>query len=238
VNGEHANPNQSDGSLAELIRDEVLREKIRDALRDPTPSRWRSALRHPLTNLAVGFLLTVVAGSWINHLYQASEEEAQHRAQADEDTTRRHAELREARRADATKLFDTLGTISDARFFALSRFHQAVDRYSKKEQHLRDSAYVVATEQWQRTFRTHYALVCRYFGVKRAHELNWIRGQFDYARNAWKDDPRAGYQVQADLSDTLYRFSLRLAQMLRTNELVEDDAIGEQCDRDPAPPEP
>jgi hypothetical protein len=212
--------------ISAIIRDEDLRMRVREVLGGPgASSRLLHFLRHPLTGLIVGFLLTAGAGTFITHYYQAHEEDAKLRS-----------ELREARRSDATKLFEEVGRLADARYFALGRFHQAVDRkYSDREQRLRDSSYAAITEEWGQTFRTRYALVCRYFGVNAARALKEIDAHFDSARNQWKEDAALGYPEQAKLNDELYGYSLELAQLLRTNRLVEDDAVGNDCEKERAP---
>lgn len=53
-------PNDQHDPLDPLIKEEVLRGRIRKILDEPTPSWWQSFSRHPLTSIVVGFLFTVV----------------------------------------------------------------------------------------------------------------------------------------------------------------------------------
>lgn len=53
-------PDSNFDPLDPLIKEEVLRGRIRKILDEPTPSWWQSFSRHPLTSIVVGFLFTVV----------------------------------------------------------------------------------------------------------------------------------------------------------------------------------
>jgi hypothetical protein len=205
-------------TIDDMIRDEALRQRIRETLGEPArPSGWSRLLKHPISSLLLGFALTGLVGTWLSSSYQERAEE-----------NKRLAERREARRTAATEVFRDLGRVLDARLYAMERLHQSVSR-RYADQRSRDSVYSRLSEEWYATLPTRTALVCRYFGVEPARQLNAIAGQFSAARTTFKADQQQGIDATGRLRYRIYQLELSLVDVLQRGRLVEDDSATTNC---------
>jgi hypothetical protein len=106
--------------LDPIITDETLRQRIRQLVETPKSdktTRVAQTLRHPLTGLVFGFLLTGVVGSIVAAGFQQ---------RADKD--RFDQEIREARRASALTTVDTVGFLLNRTYYLFGEYWDAIKR--------------------------------------------------------------------------------------------------------------
>lgn len=72
----------TDEQVDVLIRDEVLRRRIRVLLDEPPKSKWDSISRHPLTALLLGFFLTWFVGTVLTNAYTERRQQEQKRQES------------------------------------------------------------------------------------------------------------------------------------------------------------
>lgn len=142
-------------------------------------SRRPGLLRHPLTNVVVGFLLTGVIGVVLAGRIQKNAEEAS-----------RQAEVREARRVAALSVADTVGLLLNRTYYLFGEYWDAVARKaSAQEANSRRALFDSARAAFESRRFVDAARVQVHFGpgLRREYEmiadsLQFLVGNFAIAR--------------------------------------------------------
>jgi hypothetical protein len=225
-NATNAPPQPPNPALDAIIADEVLRERVRSFVKPP-PGKLPGFLSHPLALLVVGFILTGIVGNWLSSNLQDRF-----------DQRRREAELREARRSAAEKVFRDVASSLDRRIYATRRYHLALssrvdpDRLKSYRTQM-DSAIT----DWNVSVNADAALICMYFGPQLALFLSRdIAGNLEVYSNQLKH-PTGGItpeQLESQyrrLAHVAYAFDMRLGDRIRTGTVVLD-RTGATCTKE------
>jgi hypothetical protein len=145
------------------IDDELIRERARQLFGEKRGSKVSAFLRHPLTALVLGFLLTGVLGK----IFQVELEKAQ-----------RDGEVRDARRSIALQVADSVGLRLNRLYYDAGRYYDAL------REHTGDSTNLVVQARRQRfdstralfeaTEYVEAALVCNNFGDSLQREFRTV----------------------------------------------------------------
>lgn len=93
--------------MSMLITDEVLRTRIAQLVEQPN-APW---LRHPLTAIVVGFVLTGIIGAHVARRIQERQDQSKQAAERRMETQKQLEDIREARRSAAALVFDSISTL-------------------------------------------------------------------------------------------------------------------------------
>jgi hypothetical protein len=199
--------------LDPIITDETLRQRIRQLVETPKSdktTRVAQTLRHPLTGLVFGFLLTGVVGS----IVAAGVQQRADKARFDQ-------EIREARRASALTTVDTVGFLLNRTYYLFGEYWDAIKRRdlprTERETRYEQPFHRARAEFESRRFvdaarvQVHFGPQLRTEYERIADSLQYIVGNFSVAvldRNAI-----AGFSPSVQrLKSLVSQFLLRMVQ--------------------------
>ena len=136
-----------------VIDDELIRQRTRQLFGEKQQSKFSGFLRHPLTALVLGFILTGLLGALIQ--YQV-------------DKSRRAAEQRELRRTAALSVVDSVALRLNRLYYDAGRYYEAIRQHPGNTAHINVLARQAQFDSSRTTFETHEyvdaARVCNSFG--------------------------------------------------------------------------
>jgi len=162
---------ENEGTVDALVSDEVIREKVRNAIRSQRDGRW---LGQVLSAPLVAVLVAAPIGAWLQHRYdemrlRTENQLIRQRAAEDRESSRQEAEM-----TTTIEVFEKISQLLDRRLWHTRRLIWASERGATAEQLLeRRIAYEEAVDEWNVNLNRNLALVERYFGQDARHDLEF-----------------------------------------------------------------
>lgn len=184
---------------------------------------------HDLVLLLIGFLLTAVAGAYIQHRFEAANA---------------RAESVDAQRVLATRVYEDVSTLIDRRshhLLALSAMLRGGAPDSLVQREYR--TYLQVYQEWESSINRNRAMVCRFFGYWPDSRFMRLSNDFDKLDAAivpWTDlkqiTPQQVERIHTgvvSMQRAIFPFNNEMAEAIRTGR-IGDAAAGERA-RDCSP---
>jgi hypothetical protein len=196
-----------------IVSDELIREKVRAALRSERDRWWIGRL---LSAPLVAVLVAAPIGAWLQHRYddmrlRTENQLIRERAAADRESSRQEAEM-----TTTMEVFENISQLLDRRLWHTRRLIWASERGATAEQ-LREHriAYEEAVDDWNVNLNRNLALVERYFGEDARKDLEFgIAPAFQRIHSALATErktPIPELKKQADaINQLLHPFNRKL----------------------------
>jgi hypothetical protein len=208
-------------SSRETIADELLRQRIREAVVDVRqPPRWQRVLSAPLTSVIVAGII----GAWLTSYYDRERLKTENELIKNRAVAERIEAQRELETARAFETFEDLSKLLDKRLWRARRVVWAVDENAKGEElERRWVSYRESVNEWNENLNRNLARVERYFGAAARGSLEGPIADGLRAVNAELKGPTlSSKDLHAridDLNNSIYTFNVQLLGLVETGNV-------------------
>ena len=198
------------------ISDELLRQRVRDTVKDmrTSPLVWR-ILGSPLTSVIVAGII----GAWLTHYYDQQRLKTENELIKSRAAAERVEAQRELEIARAFATFEEVSKVLDSRLWRARRVIWAADeKASDAELQRRWESYREAVNEWNENLNRNLSRVERYFGPSARGNLEGPIADGMRAVNAELRaptlSPRDLHARVDDLNNKIYAFNTQLLGMV------------------------